>query len=186
MRTRRGIASHTGPSAGTGPRQRPQAARGPERGLSGVSLGPCSRQRQLQARASHATRTRPRAARAVNTNRVFFILGATSSIFTSTISFSFSSSSFSFSATSRLLWRLLLPLPFRHRSPSRLFFSGVSSTLLLYRDGPPLAHAVTSRFFPLFAFLLLLRYNIARLLPPPSLLVVVGASRLLLARCDDA
>lgn len=59
VRTRRGIASHTGPSAGTGPRQRPQQL-GPERrGARARVRGPCSRQRQRQARASHATRTRP-------------------------------------------------------------------------------------------------------------------------------
>lgn len=59
VRTRRGIASHTGPSAGTGPRQRPQLL-GPERpGARAPRPGPCSRQRQRQARASHATRTRP-------------------------------------------------------------------------------------------------------------------------------
>lgn len=57
VRTRRGIASHTGPSAGTGP-DRDRNSPDP-RALGPRCRGPCSRQRQRQARASHATRTRP-------------------------------------------------------------------------------------------------------------------------------
>lgn len=59
VRTRRGIASHTGPSAGTGPDGDRNSVRGPRGAGARRRPGPCSRQRQRQARASHATRTRP-------------------------------------------------------------------------------------------------------------------------------
>lgn len=75
VRTRRGIASHTGPSAGTGPdRDRnspdPRALRPTARARA--------RDRDNDRREPHTRLAHVRAARAVNTNRVFFILGATS------------------------------------------------------------------------------------------------------------
>lgn len=75
VRTRRGIASHTGPSAGTRP-DRDRNSSGPSAGARGTA-DPCSRQRQRQARASHATRTRPSRPSREHKPR-FFILGATS------------------------------------------------------------------------------------------------------------
>lgn len=68
VRTRRGIASHTGPSAGTRPDR--------DRNSSGPSLGPgtadpCSRDRDNDRREPHTRLAHVRAARAVNTNRVF-------------------------------------------------------------------------------------------------------------------
>lgn len=150
VRTRRGIASHTGPSAGTGPdgdrnsagpTEPGPGARGPR------SRGPCSRQRQRQARASHATRTRPSRPSREHKPRFFFILGAT-----------FSPPSlpplhplvFLLFFPLRLLDPpfsplLLLPAPPSSFSCFRLFFS---ETLDATATGP----GVTSHFYLFFFF----------------------------------
>lgn len=76
MRTRRGIASHTGPSAGTGPDGDRNSA-GPRSRGPGPAAGARARDRDNDRREPHTRLAHVRAARAVNTNRVFFILGAT-------------------------------------------------------------------------------------------------------------
>lgn len=69
MRTRRGIASHTGPSAGTGP-EREETIRGPlDRG--GASSRRTERERDGTRREPH-TRLAHVRARAANTNPRFF------------------------------------------------------------------------------------------------------------------
>lgn len=75
VRTRRGIASHTGPSAGTGP-DRDRNSPGPR--APGPAVRARARDRENDRREPHTRLAHVRAVRAVNTNRVFFILGATS------------------------------------------------------------------------------------------------------------
>lgn len=109
VRTRRGIASHTGPSAGTGPRLNR------DRNNSGA-LGPRrarARDRDNDRREPHTRLAHVRTARAVNTNRVFFILGATSSSSSSSSTTIFSTAT----ASSRCCCCR------RRRSPSRVSVS---------------------------------------------------------------
>lgn len=90
VRTRQGLMSQTDPSTGTGSdrqreRERSRAAREANNGRKdndrsgpghrATVQDPCSRQRQRQARAPHATRTRP--GLEPRANRVFFLLDYT-------------------------------------------------------------------------------------------------------------
>lgn len=134
VRTRRGIASHTGPSAGTRP-DRDRNSSGPSAGARGTA-DPCSRQRQRQARASHATRTRPSRPSREHKPR-FFILGATSFLLFMPLP--------------------LLLLPAISFSSFRLFLLRLG----YYRDGggwPALARSLDDlrflSFFPFFPFFL--------------------------------
>lgn len=130
VRTRRGIASHTGPSAGTRP-DRDRNSSGPSAGARGTA-DPCSRQRQRQARASHATRTRPSRPSREHKPR-FFILGATSFLLFMPLP--------------------LLLLPAISFSSFRLFLLRLG----YYRDGGgwparPLARSMTCAFYLSFLF----------------------------------
>lgn len=109
VRTRRGIASHTGPSAGTGPRQRPQEsprARGGGRRAR-------ARDRDNDRREPHTRLAHVRAARAVNTNRVFSSSATTTFLLSS---FCFSFSFFCLLLLLLLLLRLL-PVSFSYFRP---------------------------------------------------------------------
>lgn len=116
MRTRRGIASHTGPSAGTGPDGDRNSA-GPRSRGPGPAAGARARDRDNDRREPHTRLAHVRAARAVNTNRVFFILGATFLLLLFLLFFVFL---FFFFVFSILLFRLFFP---RRRAPSRVSVS---------------------------------------------------------------
>lgn len=140
MRTRRGIASHTGPSAGTGPDGDRNSAgprsRGP--GPGARRRGPCSRQRQRQARASHATRTRPSRPSREHKPRFFHPRRYLPPPSLPPLL-----------RLPLLLLHLLVPPFSRSFSCFRLFFS----RLRCYRDGSR-SLAVTSHFCLFFLFLL--------------------------------